>query len=106
MGRDQGVLTATCTRCRSSAATATEEGFENVGKAAEATCATETCSTAIFVTGSVIVPPLFTIGEHFISVGNGFELFGGFLRRVMIRVRSEEHTSELQSRFDLVCRLL
>src|SRR5207249_12330605 len=25
---------------------------------------------------------------------------------VTIRVRSEEHTSELQSRFDLVCRLL
>src|SRR5437868_13305893 len=26
--------------------------------------------------------------------------------RVVIKVRSEEHTSELQSRFDLVCRLL
>src|SRR5207249_8450659 len=26
--------------------------------------------------------------------------------RLMDRVRSEEHTSELQSRFDLVCRLL
>src|SRR5699024_12615849 len=26
--------------------------------------------------------------------------------RVAIRARSEEHTSELQSRFDLVCRLL
>src|SRR5437868_10411065 len=25
---------------------------------------------------------------------------------VFLRVRSEEHTSELQSRFDLVCRLL
>src|SRR5438067_9695787 len=29
----------------------------------------------------------------------------GFAERVQI-VRSEEHTSELQSRFDLVCRLL
>src|SRR5207249_9826851 len=28
------------------------------------------------------------------------------LRRLEIGVRSEEHTSELQSRFDLVCRLL
>src|SRR5699024_11860609 len=28
------------------------------------------------------------------------------LRKISIRVRSEEHTSELQSRFDLVCRLL
>src|SRR5699024_12376468 len=27
-------------------------------------------------------------------------------RRVRVLVRSEEHTSELQSRFDLVCRLL
>src|SRR5699024_11262926 len=26
--------------------------------------------------------------------------------RALIRMRSEEHTSELQSRFDLVCRLL
>src|SRR5699024_12040622 len=28
------------------------------------------------------------------------------LTRIPIRERSEEHTSELQSRFDLVCRLL
>src|SRR5438067_9242928 len=28
------------------------------------------------------------------------------LRRGVLRLRSEEHTSELQSRFDLVCRLL
>src|SRR5699024_11328270 len=26
--------------------------------------------------------------------------------RTIVRLRSEEHTSELQSRFDLVCRLL
>src|SRR6266513_4628221 len=26
--------------------------------------------------------------------------------RIIVRPRSEEHTSELQSRFDLVCRLL
>src|SRR5699024_12732445 len=30
----------------------------------------------------------------------------GFFRTVNNKVRSEEHTSELQSRFDLVCRLL
>src|SRR5699024_6368397 len=39
------------------------------------------------------------------------ELSGGMRQRVMIAMalaldRSEEHTSELQSRFDLVCRLL
>src|SRR5699024_11975974 len=27
-------------------------------------------------------------------------------KEIRVRVRSEEHTSELQSRFDLVCRLL
>src|SRR5438067_12402168 len=30
----------------------------------------------------------------------------GSVRRILRFVRSEEHTSELQSRFDLVCRLL
>src|SRR5207249_7062593 len=29
-----------------------------------------------------------------------------FNQRVLGQIRSEEHTSELQSRFDLVCRLL
>src|SRR5437868_12578190 len=29
-----------------------------------------------------------------------------FARRALAKSRSEEHTSELQSRFDLVCRLL
>src|SRR5207249_8453292 len=34
------------------------------------------------------------------------EAYGdGHSERVMSRARSEEHTSELQSRFDLVCRL-
>src|SRR5207249_12107651 len=37
----------------------------------------------------------------------GFELFDAlFAIHQRRRVRSEEHTSELQSRFDLVCRLL
>src|SRR5699024_12383847 len=34
------------------------------------------------------------------------ELFRGFQTSVYFPVRSEEHTSELQSRFDIVCRLL
>src|SRR5699024_11890253 len=34
------------------------------------------------------------------SMGEAVQLFGGYYQR------SEEHTSELQSRFDLVCRLL
>src|SRR5699024_11381771 len=36
--------------------------------------------------------------------GSVFEITGG--EDVINRYRSEEHTSELQSRFDLVCRLL
>src|SRR5207249_6861519 len=31
---------------------------------------------------------------------------GAFRQGILTEVRSEEHTSELQSRFDLVCRLL
>src|SRR5207249_5429255 len=34
------------------------------------------------------------------------EDFGDVLAEVLRQARSEEHTSELQSRFDLVCRLL
>src|SRR5699024_12145242 len=30
----------------------------------------------------------------------------GLMKKLAIHLRSEEHTSELQSRFDLVCRLL
>src|SRR5438105_9507313 len=36
----------------------------------------------------------------------GCRVGGGCGRRVQIHDRSEEHTSELQSRVDLVCRLL
>src|SRR5699024_12526581 len=41
--------------------------------------------------------------------GNDLSLFGiiaKWIGDLFIGVRSEEHTSELQSRFDLVCRLL
>src|SRR5206468_10066990 len=42
------------------------------------------------------------------GTGGGRRLSGGFRRGRLARetVRSEEHTSELQSRSDLVCRLL
>src|SRR5699024_11969559 len=39
-------------------------------------------------------------GEEFYRIG-----FGDAIRKGIL-TRSEEHTSELQSRFDLVCRLL
>src|SRR5699024_12495875 len=58
----------------------------------------------------------FLIGEEFLGGDEaglvlGDNIFHGYgltgrLRSAMERTRSEEHTSELQSRFDLVCRLL
>src|SRR5699024_11878070 len=36
----------------------------------------------------------------------GGHVFGGQVMGQAVTARSEEHTSELQSRFDLVCRLL
>src|SRR5207249_8996557 len=42
---------------------------------------------------------------HVLAVENGAVVLGG--RKLFLSdLRSEEHTSELQSRFDLVCRLL
>src|SRR5437868_10007602 len=62
---------------------------------------------------------IYTLSLHdalpicFDAGGDLGELIGGddidrhrFRRRRFERTRSEEHTSELQSRFDLVCRLL
>src|SRR5437868_10658427 len=52
---------------------------------------------------------LFTLGDFFIErFSNLFQRYYGEMRALVIRryLRSEEHTSELQSRFDLVCRLL
>src|SRR5207249_5398506 len=52
------------------------------------------------------------LGQAYLSyqadVGKGLQIdFGKFVTALGFEViRSEEHTSELQSRFDLVCRLL
>ena len=40
------------------------------------------------------------------SLKKGPYVFDRLLKKVQTLNRSEEHTSELQSRFDLVCRLL
>src|SRR5699024_11593552 len=46
------------------------------------------------------------MNSTFTSLGNVFgPIVGGFLFDIK-HIRSEEHASELQSRFDLVCRLL
>src|SRR5699024_11937396 len=41
-----------------------------------------------------------------IGLANTIPYFGPMIGYILSIVRSEEHTSELQSRFDLVCRLL
>src|SRR2546422_1769514 len=51
------------------------------------------------------------VREHGVAIlmappKRGFNLAGYFVPSVLIVARSEEHTSELQSRLHLVCRLL
>src|SRR5699024_11877433 len=50
----------------------------------------------------------FALGEFFFSTGEYQRAIIHYekLPDHMTEIRSEEHTSELQSRFDLVCRLL
>src|SRR5206468_12039925 len=52
-----------------------------------------------FVSGPVL-------RTHIRSGKEWFHLFGGKFNPTLADIRSEEHTSELQSRSDLVCRLL
>src|SRR5699024_11406412 len=65
------------------------------------------------VTASVLKRALLRKDPTFSESDHGFRSFGEVLRHLAERNvvelsegRSEEHTSELQSRFDLVCRLL
>src|SRR5699024_11459702 len=43
---------------------------------------------------------------HALYISGSARLDGRLLGEALVSGRSEEHTSELQSRFDLVCRLL
>src|SRR6266513_5811872 len=59
----------------------------------------DTATTEIYTLSLHDALPIFASAAHFtITFGDGT------LKQCI--VRSEEHTSELQSRFDLVCRLL
>src|SRR5205809_3488127 len=51
-------------------------------------------------------PKLFTIAMRFLSGSRGQGVMRYGIRMLRIPYRSEEHTSELQSRLHLVCRLL
>src|SRR5699024_11279243 len=62
-----------------------------------------------YETCSLIVATVFTVTQSTVRFGEVQLLFGeDFLVSIWRNtpLRSEEHTSELQSRFDLVCRLL
>src|SRR5438067_9953122 len=53
--------------------------------------------------------PYTTLFRSFVHGGHGGhcgKIKAGIQTALIERIRSEEHTSELQSRFDLVCRLL
>src|SRR5699024_2409530 len=56
--------------------------------------------------GLVIEMVTTNLFSHPVFKDGGFTSNDRGVRRFALRKRSEEHTSELQSRFDLVCRLL
>src|SRR5437868_7435740 len=52
---------------------------------------------------ALAIPEQMREGPH---RGTALNILNGGFTKERLAVRSEEHTSELQSRFDLVCRLL
>src|SRR5699024_11423500 len=54
----------------------------------------------------VLIILVFPIAIVFAILGRHYPSAGGVAHFVGMAFRSEEHTSELHSRFDLVCRLL
>src|SRR5699024_11436384 len=56
------------------------------------------------ITNTNLIPTEGVTVEHYWRLLSGER--ANFLRWYLNTIRSEEHTSELQSRFDLVCRLL
>src|SRR5207248_6671110 len=66
-------------------------------------------SHALVFDGAVFIgvpdPELFSVREVMEDTTGAKEMVRG-IRHVLVNQRSEEHTSELQSPYDLVCRLL
>src|SRR5699024_11357795 len=61
------------------------------------------CFVAVYFDGGDIQ----RVHDLFDEINLAVEFIGGFIPASFVfGIRSEEHTSELQSRFDLVCRLL
>src|SRR5690349_23967702 len=70
----------------------------------------QTCALPIWLETGVVMLTTFDLNEYVyeaLRIGaSGFLLKDTPADRLLDAVRSEEHTSELQSRRDLVCRLL
>src|SRR5699024_11258857 len=62
--------------------------------------------TTLLVSSALVAVAIIIAPVSFILFGSLCVTLGLFTRALLIITRSEEHTSELQSRFDLVCRLL
>src|SRR5207249_11241135 len=79
---------------------------------AEPTCSAVTDETAPVSSRRCAVPyPIATTSSSWVAWGvnaksSAASWSGSTVTGFVTAVRSEEHTSELQSRFDLVCRLL
>src|SRR2546422_6252712 len=56
--------------------------------------------------GGTLVAPGAALRALLHDAASGFRDFDGIVCRAVVQERSEEHTSELQSRLHLVCRLL
>src|SRR5207249_6361243 len=85
-------------------------GLPNASRVIAAYCAV--CPTPIVAVAGVTLTDATGSGHPVTVTLAAMETFPGWLVAVTVKVpqvalvRSEEHTSELQSRFDLVCRLL
>src|SRR5699024_11624941 len=76
------------------------DGYDLVAMAFSANAVTEEFDLSGSTLGWLLASALIGVGVGAVALAPLADRFG---RK---RLRSEEHTSELQSRFDLVCRLL
>src|SRR5699024_11518814 len=76
------------------------------GKEAHQPPAESECIPVAVVEENILTLQLFRTPSYFLEVWKELLKHSTRLSLFWRRLRSEEHTSELQSRFDLVCRLL
>src|SRR5256886_6636304 len=92
-----------------------EDGIRDLTVTGVQTCALPIYSTALAISGEPLTrPPIPSVSRRrFSSIGEGPMTIGSSLAATcaqleasVVEQRSEEHTSELQSQSNLVCRLL